>query len=331
MREVIDIDTNGEVMEYSGDVCKNFKAVYYLMNAKPDTEIKLFKGKKIISLENIITLNNYLEEKLANHEIEVRSLVINVVLKKGTIISFENFEEFKKFDWNRKEEETESILIKKDFFIKLPNYTFPQRHTVKIKMGGSLNAADTFTLLLKDEEEVDIDLSDVVCKIDFINNILAEELFRIVETWYENLEAREYSKIFHCIVKNKNVLGDISKLLMSLSGIFLWFLIIKNIIFPINIVNYDFNRNLIIKIMFSIGMLVALFIIFNFIGFKIDRKIFDIGDKIKSKKFLITNKDLKESKNVKKQTYKEIFKFIFLELSSLILDGIIIKIFDCFK
>ena len=48
---------------------EDFKAMYYFMNAKPDTQIRLMQGKRKVSIDDIFRLNNEVIQKLQNHDV----------------------------------------------------------------------------------------------------------------------------------------------------------------------------------------------------------------------------------------------------------------------
>jgi hypothetical protein len=48
----------------------DIKALFYLYNAKPDTEIRFLKGGKIVEIADIRSLEEQVADKLGNHNIE---------------------------------------------------------------------------------------------------------------------------------------------------------------------------------------------------------------------------------------------------------------------
>jgi hypothetical protein len=98
------------------------KSIYYWLNAKPDTQIKIFKNPKLINFEDIISLNEQIQLKLINHDPQTMMVQVNVLLENGEIKSFGTWDEFKATKWNTISTETESISIIWDMNIKLPHY-----------------------------------------------------------------------------------------------------------------------------------------------------------------------------------------------------------------
>lgn len=69
-----------------------FKSIYYWANAKPDTQLKLFRERKIISLSDIHELNTRIGNKLRNYNIETFIVTLNFVLTEGNIREYASWD-----------------------------------------------------------------------------------------------------------------------------------------------------------------------------------------------------------------------------------------------
>jgi|WetSurMetagenome_2_1015567.scaffolds.fasta_scaffold102059_2 hypothetical protein len=84
---------------------------------------------------------------------------------------------------------TKSIFITWDFSVQLSGYKFPQRHTVKLRIGSRLKPKDMFELVMNSEGDNQImeAFAHAICTVDFINPVISSELFLIVEKWHDAL------------------------------------------------------------------------------------------------------------------------------------------------
>lgn len=176
---------------------EDFKAMYYFMNAKPDTQIRLMQGKRKVSIDDVNRLNNEVIQKLQNHDVSGSITSINIVVdhsenknkSKIEIRDYVSWFEFSKEKWDRINGQTVSLTVVWDLVLKLPHYEIPQRHTLKLRIGSWIPPKDMIHLVITsdDPSELAEASSDAVCKIDFINQVLATELLNIVNNWHEGL------------------------------------------------------------------------------------------------------------------------------------------------
>lgn len=168
----------------------NLKSFFYLYNAKPDTEIRLLKGKKIIELSDIKSVEEIVADKLGNHEVIQQKVSINFILSNNKIKDFSLWGEFERQKWNLVNEKTSALTMQWNMLIKLPQYESPQTHSMKLRIGNAIPPKDIFQIFLTSDDSSELMeiRSSGVCKVDFINNIIANELLSIIEEWYERLK-----------------------------------------------------------------------------------------------------------------------------------------------
>ena len=97
-----------------------FKSLFYQLNAKPDTEIRLLTGKKKLELADIRSINEQISDKLRNHDLVSSIASINFVLSNKKIKDYFTWTEFERENWDTVNEKIRTINIKWDVAIKLP-------------------------------------------------------------------------------------------------------------------------------------------------------------------------------------------------------------------
>lgn len=304
---------------------ETFKSVYYWLNAKPDTHIKIFRESKLITLNDIISLNTKVQKKLENHNIVTNMTTIVISLDKGEIKSFNSWEVFKNYSWEIPEE-TESISINWDISVQLPNFRLPQKHTLKVRIGTSLRPNEIFQLITNSDSELELqeNLAFLICKVDFINVILSNELTYIVEEWYSclaKLDAK--SKLQTLFEKHKSTLARIGNYLMSVISILLYYIIFK---FQLKNIEYTSIKELYADATFWFVLFFIILLIGNFFGHSFNQLVLSkINSYEESHYFLLTKGDQlqrdKLLKANKKITYNLVWQFIirlFVSLTSVI-------------
>ena len=192
----------------TGISLEDFKSFFYLINAKPDRETKSYRESKIVSPSNIIELNDIIQEKLALHQIVTNQVTVVIILSNNRTLDFGTWQQFVNEKWNTSAM-TKSISITWDFTISLPSYKFPQRHTVKLRIGSRLNTKDVLDLVMNHEDEAQLldAFAHAICSIDFINPVISGEIFLIVENWHKALPKNFFISKWHEFLRksSKNI------------------------------------------------------------------------------------------------------------------------------
>ena len=168
---------------------EDFKALYYKLNAKPDTQIKLLNKKRAIQLANITDLNDRVIRKLNLHDTQGNITSLNFILDSKIIKDYASWTEFERERWHTINQKIISISISWDFNIKIAQYELPQRHMLKLKIGQTISPQDMFQIAITSDNAAEVMEMEAaaVIKIDFINQTLASELIQLVADWYEGL------------------------------------------------------------------------------------------------------------------------------------------------
>lgn len=206
---------DAQLMEVKADeqLIKNYQAIYYAMNAKPDCKSKLFPQNVVVSLQDIMDLNEKITEKFKAHY-EDAGFRINVCVsfKNRENIEFDSWTTFENYRWNT-EKTLDSILIVWEYNAKLPNYTLPQKHTLTVRIADELRPEEVLNLVisgkLEEMDKIEQGICPIIARVDFINAILGEELLGIVETWQLGLPSPnlDTGKVFKILYKFKRIIA----------------------------------------------------------------------------------------------------------------------------
>ena len=185
------MDTN--IMEIKADeqFMKNYQAVYYAMNAKPDSKSKLFPKDVVVTLQDIENLNERITDKFKSHYDDAGFRInVSVCYKKGETLEFDSWATFQSHTWNT-EKVIDSILIVWEYNAKLPKYPLPQKHTLTVRIADEIRPEEVLNLVISGKlEEVDKiqqEICPIVARVDFINSTLGDELLAIVANWQKGL------------------------------------------------------------------------------------------------------------------------------------------------
>lgn len=176
---------------------RNASALLALMHGKSDSICRLFKKEILVNKNNLSLLNNSMVEKLSLHNISSITTSIDITFSNKKVITFKSWLEFEKYNFDTINSATKSIFIQWDFLAIINNYKIPQRHTVSVRISSTPAPSDFFKVLLSggfdESHDLDIQSCTMICKVDFVNNTLAEELVNVAEHWNELCECA-YSK-----------------------------------------------------------------------------------------------------------------------------------------
>jgi hypothetical protein len=195
---------------------QNASALLALLHGKNDSICRLFNKEIAVDKTQIQRLNEMMMEKLGLHNVQAISTSIDIVFENKRILTFKTFLEYLTYNFDVISSPTKSFFIQWDFLVQLPSYVNPQRHTVSVRITSSLNPSDMFKIMISGalDEAYDFDMQccTTLCKVDFINNTLAEELVSVVEQWNNLCEnsCTQNGKFSQFIYKHAQPIADIS-------------------------------------------------------------------------------------------------------------------------
>lgn len=141
-------------------------------------------------MSDIRSINEQVGDKIRNYDVIAQISSITFILSNRKIKDFSTWGEFEREKWDTINEKVESLSITWDMQLKLPLYELPQRHSLKLRIGNAVPLKDMFQIAITSD-----DLSELmeagspgICKVDFVNSIIAAELLNIISNWHEGLE-----------------------------------------------------------------------------------------------------------------------------------------------
>ena len=190
----------------SRETLEQFKSLYYLIKSKRDTEIILFSKNKTFRRCDLLQLQEKFKEKLRLHTVLTSIVNVVVSLSNKEFKTFGSWESFVNYDWEIADT-TQYISIEWDFNILIPELAnqIPQTHTMKVRIGREMRPNEMIQVIFQGGDDTDLEeaASQVVCKIDFVNPTICEELKSMISRWYDSLpENNEDQKIVNIIVRN---------------------------------------------------------------------------------------------------------------------------------
>ncbi|MFN6470154.1 MAG: hypothetical protein RMY36_010825 [Nostoc sp. SerVER01] len=301
-----------------------FKSLFYQLNAKPDTEIRLLPGRKTLELADIRNINEQVAAKLNNHDTVARIASINFILSNKKIKDYSAWLEFERENWDTVNEKIQTLTIKWDILIKLRDYQLPQRHSMKLRIGSDIPPKDIIQLLFTSDDITELieAKTSSVCKVDFINNIIAIELLNIVTNWHEGLKNSPEPNSVHNFFKKQGVL--LSEIIRYISPVILLviFCLYSNYLFPLVGIEQEVSIDSLQKVAI---FMITIFMIGLFFGFKIERFIDKKVENFQEyPNFRITKGDknaIDEYENSNKKITKEIVNKIFWIFFSLFISS----------
>lgn len=206
---------------------QNASALLALLHGKSDSICRLFKKEIIVGISDLKSLNDMMIEKLSLHNVSAITTSLDISFANKRIVTFKSWLEFEAYDFSAINSATKSVFIQWDFLALINNFEVPQRHTVSVRISSTPNPSDFFKVLLSggfdEAHNFDIQSATMICKVDFVNNTLAEELVNVAEHWNELCECA-YSKkgvIRRILTKRQNECANIFEKCLIISLMFL--------------------------------------------------------------------------------------------------------------
>lgn len=320
MEERIITHDDGTIIDEKG--LKNASAILALLHGKSDSICRLFRREISVNRADLNSLNDLMVAKLALHTVSPVTTTIVISFSNKRVVTFKSWVEFESYNFDLENSSTKSINIQWDFFAYFSNYEVPQRHTITVRIASTPKPSDLFKALIgggfDDEEDFEIKSCTMICKVDFVNNTLAEELVNIAERWNEQAEnaCSRHGK-FKCFL-SKHRTG----LALAFEYVILFmFSMILAILWKVGI-NYGFFKEEMNTLVFVLLALIPLTVIIKNVAHGGGKAIYEkFGDLIETHIFTISRGDTKAQDRIKEATRvgKEVALFIFNILFSIAL------------
>lgn len=307
---------------------KNYQAIYYAMNAKPDCKSKLYPNEVLVDFSDLNDLNNKVVEKFkAHYENAGFTITITVSFKDRTVVAFNSWKTFSGYDFNINSG-IRGITIVWEYNAKLPQYKLPQKHSLTVRLADELRLQDMLNLVvsgkLSEMDLVEQEFCPIVARVDFINSLLGDELLSIVDEWVEGIEKNvQKNKIMDFFVRYRRTVAYLVNYITTFITMLCGLRYIKKYLYNLDIAAisemtpkalYDFLLTVFVIVVVCFGVYKIFFIIASYM-FKI------LGDRNEEKHiFNITKGDKKVYERLKKKKQKGFVR--------LLLNGIFTLIFN---
>ncbi len=310
--ETENIVRGGDGSIITAESIQNASAVLALLHGKSDSICKVFNKEIIVTISQLKQLNQLIYNKLALHNIGEITTVLDIALANKKILTFKSWYEFELHDFSVDNSSINSIFVQWDFFVAL-NHKLPQRHTVSVRISSSPKPSEFFKVILSggldEESDIEMRMHTTICKVDFINNTLAEELVNVVEGWNELCESAISKKgrltKFLCI--NNDFFAHVIEICFQASAILLIAIIAKC---ALNQGWITFSND---TLFFLIISLIPLYKILNTISRSMGKEIYNkFGSLMEFHIFDITTGDKKKIEKINNSTdcRKQLFWFV---------------------
>ena len=169
-----------------------------------------------------------------------------------------------------------------------------------------------------DVDDINIQGATTLCKVDFVNNTLAEELVNVISSWNDLCEnaITKKGKIKRFLYKNKNIMANLGKFSAMYSICIIISVFIKILLSSKKlIINSEF-------LFFLIIMIIPMVPFITSIGKSLGQSIYDkCGYILETHIFIISKGDKKENERIEERgkCSKESFWFIVNTIISILL------------
>lgn len=285
----------------NNELLTNFKSLYYLFNATNDTQIQIFKEEKLIELKDIDEIKDRVLEKLENHNTITIKVSIHFSLSNNTYKKFENWEEYKRANW-KIPSSIKSCSITWDFHLLMPNYEVPQRHTLMIRMGSEIRPDEILRLMVQTGEDFEYDsiAANAICRVDFVNKVICDEMLNIVEEWYKGLLVNDNEYVLKKFVKKwVNLLRNTVVYIFTIFSMVLVYTITDRLLenFNVQTISSISINTMMLWVLVSAGTVYTCRVIGNTLYDSINKNYFRYED---TTTFKITNGDINKQIKMKK-------------------------------
>lgn len=297
-------------------------ALLALLHGKSDSICRLFNKEILVDKKQLASLNESMCDKLALHSTSPILTSIDITFINKKILTFKSWPEFERYDFEKVNSSTKNVFVQWDFFVKLDSYQCPQRHTVSVRLSSTPDPSDFFKVLLSgafdESHDLDIQSCTMICKVDFVNNTLAEELVNVAHRWNELCESAttKKGKLRRLLYKYRNNCAHILEICSSfcitlIIGICLKILLQRGI--------FQISAQTLLYTMFAV---IPISMLVKKIANTCARKIYNaFGDLMDTHVFLISKGDSKQQEQIEKNSKfgKELVVFLLNAIFSIVL------------
>lgn len=187
----------------------SLRSIFHLLVGKPDSIQKVFSRSVQIHQNSLLELNLRISEKLKTHNLEAMVVSAVVIFDDKTTIEFGGWAEFESYRWST-HKATKEIRLKWQFLLSVQGYEVPQQHSLVVKLSADAKPLELLQAVLsKNPDEIDgviYNFAPTVCRADFINHTMGQELISLVEEWNKALPTPDVeSNLIKKLYRHKDI------------------------------------------------------------------------------------------------------------------------------
>ena len=250
---------------------KAVKSYFYQVSARKDSISRVYTKDALIDMEALQDLNNRIVEKFKNIDEAGFAINVSVKFEKRRMLTFGSWQDFEAHPWNENDA-INSLTICWDFNAIFPKYKGTQPHTLVVRLANNMSPQEMLKMIVSGEvediQDADSNFFPIYTRVDFINQVLAEELINIVTVWVQGLdEAKDENwKFIEKIKEHKRKIGKAAE-----------YITYYVLLISIAVCEMKFIRNLGFSTVSELtnSMVCSMFISFVtlYIAFNLDKKI----------------------------------------------------------
>lgn len=301
------------------------RSLLQLLNTKIDSTTQLFPKDVIITADDIYDLNYRICEKIKLHQGYSMTTIVTIKYTNKKAMQFTTWDEFQNYSW----EEVASIRyinIQWEFYITEAPYRVPQKHSITVRISSGMKVEEMLQLImtgkLEELEGLEKDFVPIVCRIDFVNALLVDDIINIVDKWNKGLKIPDVCNNFMYKIKSyRKYIANIIKQGIRLVSWIIIYLSVHNIFNSIDAVSV---QNLEISKLQQICEFILIMLFgyraINWCGNKLASIVFDeLSNYGKTFTFDITKGDKQKQQQLSLQGKKSIGRFILQVFGSLLI------------
>ena len=190
------------------------------------------------------------------------------------------------------------MILKWDFLIKIPTFDAPQRHTVVVRVSSGFSPKEMiqaiFSNNFEDADEIELNMSPMFVRVDFVNTTLGMEIINIVENWNDALPNPPH--IYNWPFKLKKKKRTIADIIRFSIPVFMIFVLFATIEFTKNVDGFGSDMSIIMYWGLSVAVL---FVSSSKFGYWLAKKIYESLDEFGGYSvFELTNGDHEKKKKL---------------------------------
>lgn len=263
-------NNNNNIEKVSAELSMDsLRILFNSIVGRPDSKTKLFYDPVEIKPTDLVELNKRISEKLATHDIFDVVTQVDVFYGNNEIDQYGYWDTFESKNW-KSSKLTKGLNVKWEFMVKIAKYPVPQRHTLSVKIKPELPPLEVFRYLLSEDpgdmERLETENAPIICRVDYLNEVLAEELVFVVEKWVDALIKPSYNLPLYRFVKKY---GDFIKTFVHFSIPLSYAAILGGRLTEKTIQNYGADNLISVGIFSNIIFWLLIFVVLLVITFQI--------------------------------------------------------------